>query len=54
MTRMLDQWRTWLGAGAICLIVGGRLHPSFDLSQSTFDRIAASPLFSSAWAPSTH
>ena len=46
-----DRWRIWLAAGAICMMAGGRLHPSFDYSQSTFDRIVASPLFSSAWVP---
>ena len=33
------------------MIAGGRLHPSFDYSQPTFDLIVASPLFSGAWAP---
>jgi hypothetical protein len=51
MSRILDRWRVWMLAGAICMAVGGRVHPSFDYSRPTFDLIVASPLFSSAWVP---
>ena len=35
------RWRPVMVIGAVCMVVGGRLHPAFDMSRPTFDALCA-------------